>query len=86
MFHINRWLSSLGWLFLCSTVTTPHATSSKYPAEKSSTSDEIGSQDYAESLGVVACIGPLAIHTDEAIGNLIRHYRDIEQGYNRMLR
>ena len=79
--HIGRWLSSLGWLFLCATVTTPHATSSRYPARVGSTSDEIGSQHYTKGLGVVACIGPLATHTDEAIRNLVRHYRDIDSGF-----
>ena len=79
--HIGRWLSSLGWLFLCATVTTPHATSSRYPAEIGSTSDEMGSQHYTKSLGVVACIGPLATHTDDAIRDLIRHYRDIGSGF-----
>ena len=31
--HISNWLASLGWLFLCAIVTTPHAVSSRYPAE-----------------------------------------------------
>ena len=84
--HIGRWLSSLGWLFLCATVTTPHATSSRYPARVGSTSDEIGSQHYTKSLGVVACIGPLATHTDEAIRNLVRHYRDIDSGFQQWIR
>ena len=84
--HMGRWLLSLGWLFLCATVTTPHATSSRYPAEVGSISNEMGSQHYTESLGVVACIGPLATHTDDAIRNLIRHYRDIEDGFRQMVR
>ena len=29
LLHISRWLTSLGWLFLCATVTTPHAVSSR---------------------------------------------------------
>ena len=84
--HIGRWLLSLGWLFLCATVTTPHATSSRYPARVGSTSDEIGSQHYTKGLGVVACIGPLANHTDEAIRNLVRHYRNIDSGFQRWIR
>ena len=84
--HIGRWLSSLGWLFLCATVTTPHATSSRYPARVGSTSDEIGSQHYTKSLGVVACIGPLATHTDEAIRNLVKHYRDVDSGFQQWIR
>ena len=84
--HIGRWLSSLGWLFLCATVTTPHATSSRYPAKVGSTSDEMGSQHYTKSLGVVACIGPLAVHTDEAIRDLMRHYRDIDDGFQQWAR
>ena len=84
--HIGRWLSSLGWLFLCATVTTPHATSSRYPAEVGSTSDEMGSQHYTKRLGVVACIGPLATHTDEAIWNLAKHYRDIDSGFRQWIR
>ncbi len=31
LLHIPRWLTSLGWLFLCATVTIPHAVSSRYP-------------------------------------------------------
>ena len=50
LLHTSRWLSSLSWLFLCATVTTPHATSSRYPAEASSTGTEIGSQHYTDSL------------------------------------
>ena len=84
--HIGRWLSSLGWLFLCATVTTPHATSSRYPAEVGSISDEMGSQHYTNRWGVVACIGPLATHTDEAIRNLERHYRDIGSGFQQWTR
>ena len=84
--HIGRWLSSLCWLFLCATVTTPHATSSKYPARAGSTSDEIGSQHYTKSLGIVACILPLATHTDETIRNLERHYRDIDSGFRQWIR
>ena len=79
--HIGRWLSSLCWLFLCATVTTPHATSFRYPAKVGSTSDEMGSQHYTKRLGVVACIGPLATQTGEAIRNLVRHYRDIDSGF-----
>ena len=84
--HIGRWLSSLAWLFLCATVTTPHATSSRYPAEVGPTNDEMGSQHYTKSLGVVACIGPLATHTDEAIRHLVRHYRDIDGGFQQWIR
>lgn len=86
LIHISNWLTSLGWLFLCATVTTPHATSSRYPAELGSNSNEIGSQHYNDQLGVVACIGPLAVHTDDAIQKLIRHYRQIEDGYRHMVR
>lgn len=86
LIHISNWLTSLGWLFLCATVTTPHATSSRYPAETSSTSNEMGSQHYNNRLGVVACIGPLAIHTDDTIQKLIRHYRQTEEGYRHMVR
>ena len=84
--HIGRWLSSLGWLFLCATVTTPHATSSRYPAEVGSFSVEMGSQHYNKSLGIVACIGELAIHTDGAIRDLIRHYRDISSDFRQWSR
>ena len=84
--HISRWLTSLGWLFLCATVTTPHAVSSRYPAEEFESKTVKGSQHYTKQLGVVACIGPLAVHTDEVIQNLIRHYRQIGSGYSQMLR
>ena len=84
--YISNWLTSLGWLFLCTTVTTPHATSSRYPAEEFQFKTVKGSQDYTKQLGVVACIGPLAIYTEEAIRNLIRHYRQIENDYRQMLR
>ena len=84
--HIGRWLLSLGWLFLCATVTTPHATSSRYPAPMDPSSDEMGSQHYTKSLGVVACIDPLAVHTDEAIRALMRHYRDIDDGFQQWAR
>ena len=84
--HIGDWLISLSWLFLCATVTTPHATSSRYPAEDFESKTVKGSQHYAKQLGVVACVGPLAVHTEEAIRNLIRHYWQIENGYRQMLR
>ena len=84
--HISNWLTSLGWLFLCATVTTPHATSSRYPAEEFQSKAVKGSQHYDKQLGVVACISPLAIHTEDAIRNLIAHYRQIESGYREMLR
>ena len=86
LLYVSNWLTSLGWLFLCAIVTTPHAVSSRYPAEESSVSNEMGSQNYGEKLGVVACIRPLAVHTEEAIRNLIRHYRQIESDYRQMLR
>ena len=86
LLYISNWLLSLGWLFLCATVMTPHAVSSRYPADVSSASNEVGSQHYNERLGVVACIGPLAVHTEEAIRNLTRHYRRIESGYRQMIR
>ena len=81
LLYVSNWLTSLGWLFLCAVITTPHAVSSRYPAEVSSTSNKIGSQDYDEKLGVVACIGPLATHTEETIQKLIRHYHRIENGF-----
>ena len=84
--HISRWLTSLGWLFLCATVTTPHAVSSRYPAEEFQSKTVKGSQHYNKQLGIVACIRPLAIHTEDAIRNLIRHYRQIEDNYRQMLR
>ena len=86
MLHISRWLSSLGWLFLCATVTTPHAVSCRYPAKEGLSNNEIGSQHYTDSLGVVACIDPLATHTDDAIQNLVRHYRDIDSGFQQWIR
>ena len=78
--HISNWFTSLSWLFLCAIVTTPHAVSSRYPADESRTSNAMGSQDYSEKLGVVACIGPLADHTEQAVQNLINHYQKIENG------
>ena len=86
LLHISNWLAALGWLFLCATVTTPHAVSSRYPAEEFQSVTVKGSQHYSDRLGVVACIDPLAVHTEEAIRNLIRHYRQIEEGYRQMLR
>ena len=86
LLHISNWLTALSWLFLCATVTTPHAVSSRYPAPRSSTAKEVGSQHYNKQLGVVACIGPLAEHTEQAIQNLIKHYRQIGSGYSQMFR
>ena len=85
LLYVSNWLTSLGWLFLCATVTTPHATSSRYPAEEIPSNTEKGSQHYSYQLGVVACIGPLANHTEDAVGKLINHYRQIENGYRQML-
>ncbi len=84
--HIGNWLTALSWLFLCATVTTPHAVSSRYPAEEGRARTEMGSQDYRETLGIVACIRQLAINTDEAIQNLKRHYRQVSEDYRQMLR
>ena len=86
LLHIGNWLTSLSWLFLCAVVTTPHAVSSRYPAEEGSVNNEIGSQHYDRKLGVVACIGPLANHTETVVQNLITHFRQIEDGYYQMLR
>ena len=86
LLHIGNWLIPLGWLFLCATVTTPHAVSSRYPAEEFRSKTVKGSQHYNKQLGVVASIGPLAVHTEDAIRNLIRYYRQIENGYRQMLR
>ena len=83
--HISNWLTSLSWLFLCATVTTPHAVSSRYPAERTESETAKGSQHYNRGLGVVACIGPLAAHTDQVIRNLMEHYRQIGSGYSRMV-
>ena len=86
LIHISNWLTSLGWLFLCGTVTTPHANSSRYPVETSSSSNEMGFQHYNDRMGVVACIGPLAVHTDDTVDKLVRQYRQIEEGYPSMWR
>ena len=86
MLHMSDWLAALNWLFLCAIVTTPHAVSSRYPAEEGLVNNEIGSQDYDRKLGVVACIGPLANHTETVVQNLITHFRQIEEGYYQMLR
>ena len=86
LLHISNWLTSLEWLFLCATVTTPHAVSSRYPAEYSQSDIVKGSQHYNKGLGVVACIDPLAFHTEKAIQNLIEHYSQIERGYCQMYR
>ena len=86
LIHIGNWLTSLSWLFLCAIITTPHAVSSRYPAEEGPIGDEIGSQHYDRKLGVVACIGPLADHTETVVKNLITHFRHIEDGYQEMLR
>ena len=85
LLYVANWLTSLGWLFLCATVTTPHATSSRYPAEDSQSKMVKGSQHYNKQLGVVACVGPMADHTEDAIRKLINHYRQIENGYRHML-
>ena len=82
--HLSDWLTSLVWLFLCAIVTTPHAVSSRYPTN--AFQSEMGSQHYNKRLGVVAYIGQLADNTEEVIQDLIRHYKDIESGYSRMLR
>ena len=86
LLHISRWLLSLGWLFLCATVTTPHATSSRYPANGFESKTVKGSQHYTKQLGIIACIGPLAVHTHDSIRNLTRHYRDVGNGYRHLLR
>lgn len=85
LMYISNWFESLGWLFLCAIVTTPHAVSSRYPAEENPASIEIGSQHYNRKLGVVACSAPLANHTEKVVQNLIRHYRQAEEGYSLML-
>ena len=86
LLHISRWLLSLGWLFLCATVTTPHPTSSRYPANGFESKTVKGSQHYKKQLGIIACIGPLAVHTHDSIRNLTRHYRDVGNGYRHLLR
>ena len=86
LLHVSNWLTSLSWLFLCATVTTPHAVSSRYPAEESPSTTVKGSQHYNEQLGVVVCIYPLAVHTEGAIQNLRMHYSQVEQDYTDMLR
>ena len=81
LLYVANWLTSLGWLFLCATITTPHATSSRYPAEHTNSKRVRGSQDYNNRLGVIACIGPLADHTEDAISKLINHYRPTVTSY-----
>ena len=86
LLYVSNWLTSLGWLFLCAVITTPHAVSSRYPAEVFQSKTVIGSQHYGDHLGVITCISPLAIHTEEAIRNLIGFYNQIENGFRQMLR
>ena len=85
LLHLAKWLTSLGWLFLCATITTPHAVSSRYPAEIFQSETVKGSQHYSKRLGVVACIRPLAQHTDEVIRNLIAHFKRSESDFSSML-
>ena len=86
LLRTGNWLTSLTWLFLCAIITTPHAVSSRYPTEEGSVNYQMGSQYYDQKLGVVACIGPLANHTETVVQNLITHFRQIEDGYYQMLR
>ena len=84
LLYIGNWLTSLLWLFLCGMATTPHAVSSRYPAEEPPSKKEMGSQHYDRRLGVVACIGPLSDHTEAAIRKLIAIYRQLERIYREM--
>ena len=84
--QLGKWVQALLWLLLCATVTTPHAVSSRYPAEVRKRGAAKGSQDYTDRLGVMACIAALATITEEVIGDLIEHYRQVESGFTSFAR
>ncbi len=77
---LAKWIQALLWLLFCATITTPHAVSSRYPAEVGKRGAAKGSQDYTSALGVMFSVEALANITEEVIEHLIEHYRHIETG------
>ena len=78
---IAKWIQALLWLLFSATVTSPHAVSSRYPADVGNRGVAKGSQDYTDDLGVVYYVAPLSKITEEVIHNIIEHHRHIETGF-----
>ena len=76
LYHIRDYTSAMLFLYVIGIVTTPHATSSRYPASHSEDAAPrheqraLGTQDYNESLGVIKCIQRLSSETERCIKRL----------------
>ena len=71
--HIRDYTSAFLFLYVVGIITTPHATTSRYPADRSEAGrGSMGTQDYDDQLGVIRCIRPLSYHTEASIRRLRR--------------
>ena len=65
---IRDFTSALLFLYVVGVITTPHATTSRYPSDGSS--EGMGTQDYTGDLGIIRCVGRLSHETEATIRRL----------------
>ena len=70
LYHLRDYTSAMLFLYVGAIITTPHATSSRYPADRhererpSRKQASMGTQDYTSELGIIKCIERLASETE----------------------
>ena len=70
LYHLRDYSSAMLFLYVAGTITTPHATSSRYPADRHEHDRpgrkraSMGTQDYNSELGIIKCIERLSCETE----------------------
>lgn len=68
LYTIRDYTSALLFLYVAGVITTPHATTSRYPSDGSS--ERMGTQNYTSDLGIIRCVGRLSHETEATIRRL----------------
>ena len=69
LYHLRDYTSAMLFLYVAGIITTPHATTSRYPADRHESPDRKpasmgGTQDYTSELGIITCIKRLSYETE----------------------
>ena len=68
LYAIRDHTSAMLYLYVLGVITTPHATTSRYPSHGGK--EGIGTQDYNSDLGIIRCVGRLSRETELTIRRL----------------
>ena len=74
--HLRDYSSAMLFLYVAGSITTPHATSSRYPADRHEHEGpghrgaSMGTQDYNSELGIIKCIERLSKDTEACMSRI----------------